>query len=89
LSQVAETLYNRGFISYPRTETDSFVEGTDLNGLIAIHTADPNWGNYAQQYANQKPPLCFHTSVLRLNLTMPPQALEREVQNTKARQEQR
>jgi DNA topoisomerase-3 len=48
--QVAETLYNRGFISYPRTETDSFVEGTYLNGLIAIHTADPNWGNYAQQY---------------------------------------
>lgn len=56
LSQVAETLYNRGFISYPRTETDSFVEGTDLNGLIAIHTADPNWGNYAQQYANQNLP---------------------------------
>jgi len=47
--QVAESLYNQGFLSYPRTETDSFVAGTDLHGLIGIHTNDHNWGNYAQQ----------------------------------------
>lgn len=28
--QIAEELYTSGFISYPRTETDSFGPGMDL-----------------------------------------------------------
>ncbi|THF99053.1 hypothetical protein TEA_018796 [Camellia sinensis var. sinensis] len=32
--KVAEDLYQTGFISYPRTETDSFSERTDLRGAI-------------------------------------------------------
>jgi len=32
--KVAEDLYQRGFISYPRTETDSFNEGIDLIGFF-------------------------------------------------------
>jgi hypothetical protein len=33
--QVAEELYQAGFISYPRTETDSFTGNTDLHvGVI-------------------------------------------------------
>jgi len=31
--QAAEDLYQAGFISYPRTETDKFSENQDLQGL--------------------------------------------------------
>jgi len=27
---IAEALYTKGYISYPRTETEAFSEGTDL-----------------------------------------------------------
>ena len=37
------------FISYPRTETEVFKEGTDLLGLIQPHTAHPVWGAYASK----------------------------------------
>eukprot|EP01083_Nonionella_stella_P051843 137672_1 len=45
---VAEKLYQSGHISYPRTETDKFKEGTDLMGLIRTQTESPAWGAYAQ-----------------------------------------
>lgn len=35
LLQVAEDLYQAGFISYPRTETDSFSVNTDLHVSIS------------------------------------------------------
>jgi DNA topoisomerase-3 len=44
---IAEKLYQRGFISYPRTETDKFKEGTDLQHLIQVQTGDREWGAYA------------------------------------------
>lgn len=34
--KLAEELYQTGFISYPRTETDSFEEGYDLLVSITI-----------------------------------------------------
>lgn len=46
--ELAESLYQRGFLSYPRTETDTFKEGTDLVGLIRLQTPDRQWGSYAQ-----------------------------------------
>ena len=46
---IAESLYQRGFLSYPRTETDSFKEGTDLRSLIQAQAADGRWGAYAQR----------------------------------------
>jgi len=48
----AETLYQKGFISYPRTETDRFDKGIDLRALVAKQTPDNRWGNYAQNLIN-------------------------------------
>lgn len=45
--KVAEELYMRGIISYPRTETDFFKEGTDLQYLIREQQGHSEWGNFA------------------------------------------
>ncbi|KAL2143358.1 hypothetical protein VTI28DRAFT_10537 [Corynascus sepedonium] len=45
---VAEKLYNKGFISYPRTETDRFDKGMDLRALVRKQTQDGRWGPFAQ-----------------------------------------
>jgi DNA topoisomerase-3 len=52
--EIAESLYQRGYISYPRTETDSFKEGTDLENLIRIQINDQRWGAYAQQLVDAR-----------------------------------
>jgi DNA topoisomerase-3 len=44
---IAEKLYTKGFISYPRTETNIFPPSVDLNHLIQQQTQDPNWGGFA------------------------------------------
>lgn len=49
---IAEALYNKGFISYPRTETDRFDKGIDLRALVAKQTPDNRWGPYAQNLVN-------------------------------------
>ena len=54
--QIAEDLYTKGFISYPRTETDIFDKGIDLKKLIEKQVQDPTWGNYAQEYARNLSP---------------------------------
>ncbi|MDI1486933.1 MAG: DNA topoisomerase [Ramalina farinacea] len=45
---IAEKLYQKGFISYPRTETDQFDRGIDLRKLVEKQTQDHAWGPYAQ-----------------------------------------
>lgn len=45
--EYAEKLYQKGLISYPRTETDKFKSGTDLLSLIQQQTNSPQWGTYA------------------------------------------
>ncbi|CAK4126993.1 unnamed protein product [Aphanomyces euteiches] len=50
----AESLYNKGLLSYPRTETDSFKEGTDLMALLALHATHETWGGYVAQLQNGK-----------------------------------
>ncbi|KAK4256820.1 hypothetical protein QN277_006496 [Acacia crassicarpa] len=47
--KVAEELYQAGFISYPRTETDSFSSRTDLHAIVQEQQAHPDWGAYAQR----------------------------------------
>ncbi len=46
--QVAEALYTKGWISYPRTETDQFPRDFDLQSLIRKQVQDNHWGQYVQ-----------------------------------------
>ncbi|PPQ66473.1 hypothetical protein CVT24_007047 [Panaeolus cyanescens] len=49
---IAEKLYQQGFVSYPRTETDQFDPQFDFMSLINKQTADPAWGNFATGLQN-------------------------------------
>jgi DNA topoisomerase-3 len=49
---VAEQLYNKGFISYPRTETDRFDRGMNLRALVEKQSPDNRWGAFAQNLVN-------------------------------------
>ena len=50
--KIAEGLYQKGWISYPRTETDQFEKGVDLRKIIEKQTQDRAWGSYAQGLLN-------------------------------------
>ncbi|WFD41484.1 DNA topoisomerase [Malassezia psittaci] len=41
---VAEALYQRGLLSYPRTETDQYDKDMDFQNLLAKQTSDQAWG---------------------------------------------
>lgn len=45
--KICEALYQKGYISYPRTETSYFAEGTDFRGLLQVQTMSSAWGEYA------------------------------------------
>lgn len=44
----AEKLYQKGFVSYPRTETDQFDPGMNLRILVEKQFSDTQWGEYAK-----------------------------------------
>lgn len=46
---IAESLYNKGLISYPRTETDIFANSYNLRDLISKHTGHSEWGQFASR----------------------------------------
>jgi DNA topoisomerase-3 len=50
--QIAEDLYNKGFISYPRTETDKFDRGMNLRALVEKQVQDHRWGQFARCLMN-------------------------------------
>ncbi|EIE27522.1 prokaryotic type I DNA topoisomerase [Coccomyxa subellipsoidea C-169] len=49
MMKLAEELYQEGFISYPRTETDVFDPAYDLKALVREHVNDARWGQHAQR----------------------------------------
>jgi DNA topoisomerase III len=51
-AQVAESLYQRGLISYPRTETDQFDPSFNFKELIEKQLPDTSWGDYCQRLLN-------------------------------------
>lgn len=53
--QVAESLYTKGFISYPRTETNQFPPDIDLASLVEKQTADGRWGEFAARLLEAGP----------------------------------
>jgi DNA topoisomerase-3 len=44
----AEKLYQRGILSYPRTETEVFADSFDLKALVNLQRDDQQWGAYAR-----------------------------------------
>ena len=46
--KIAEDLYQKGWISYPRTETDQFDRGMDLKKIVEKQVPAHAWGQYAQ-----------------------------------------
>ena len=45
---IAEKLYNKGFISYPRTETNAFPV-MDLKGIVDELSQNVSFGSYAKK----------------------------------------
>lgn len=43
---IAERLYMRGFISYPRTESTVYPENYNLTDVVRQHAKHPDWGSY-------------------------------------------
>ena len=55
----AESLYTKGLVSYPRTETDSFPRGMDFAKYIKIQEPSNLWGSYAAGLLNTGPECKF------------------------------
>ena len=50
---IAEKLYQKGFLSYPRTETNKFPNGFKFNPLIQEQIQSTKWGQYANSLLNE------------------------------------
>jgi len=50
--ECAEKLYQAGFLSYPRTETDIYPKAMDLKAIIEKQKDDRAWGEYSQELLN-------------------------------------
>lgn len=55
IMEIAEKLYNNGYISYPRTETDSFPKNFGFNSIINKLKNDEKLGSYASNFKFKMP----------------------------------
>lgn len=62
--KITESLYEKGYISYPRTETDMFVEGFDIQSLLKEQVDHPKWGNYISFYFLNFFLICFKLKII-------------------------
>lgn len=51
---IAEHLYNKGYISYPRTETDRYDAAIDLKALVSKQHLNGKWGGYSKALSDGK-----------------------------------
>jgi DNA topoisomerase IA len=51
--KIAEKLYTKGYISYPRTETNMFPKDFNLNGLIEQQANNHEWGGVSHFSCSQ------------------------------------
>jgi len=49
IMEIAEKLYNKGFISYPRTETASYSPNINIKDLVSRQTGSSQWGDFAKR----------------------------------------
>ncbi|GFE52804.1 DNA topoisomerase family protein [Babesia ovis] len=47
--RLAEGLYNKGYVSYPRTETNVFPSSMNLRDLVGMFSGHPQFGEYADK----------------------------------------
>ncbi|KAK6742433.1 hypothetical protein RB195_009979 [Necator americanus] len=52
---VAEKLYNKGYISYPRTETNKFPPDINLESLVNKLITSSQWGDFANEVLQHGP----------------------------------
>ena len=52
--QHMEKLYNKGFLSYPRTETTRYNPTINLMNIVQKLTANENFGEFAEKVANKE-----------------------------------
>ena len=50
--RIAEHLYLRGFITYPRTESTTYSSNFNFKEILAQHQSNPEWGQYASSLLN-------------------------------------
>jgi DNA topoisomerase-3 len=51
--EIAEKLYNKGYISYPRTETQRYSQSENLKKYVTIQIDNPFWGDHANKLLNE------------------------------------
>ncbi|KAI5479873.1 DNA topoisomerase III [Pseudohyphozyma bogoriensis] len=49
---ISDALYQKGYLSYPRTETDQFDKDFNFHEMIEKHVGDNAWGGFAQNLMN-------------------------------------